>query len=243
MLEIYAAFIFGLLGSLHCLGMCGPIVMAYTIPLTKSKIEKKLFLIVPHLFYNFGRTITYTLLGALAGSIGQQVFEISSLVKAERFAFIIFGIILLIAALLLAKVISVPNFITKKLNTKFAAYQKSIRKFLIMPSWSSKLLLGFLMGFLPCHLIYMMLLESAIVGTASKGALVMLAFGLGTMPMLILAGFFSNFLSSSIRNWGDKLVTTMVFILAIVLLIRGAGYDILTFGHTHCATTSSLHHH
>jgi sulfite exporter TauE/SafE len=89
----------------------------------------------------------------------------------------------------------------------------------------------------------MMLLEAVAFGSASKGALLLFTFGLGTMPMLILTGFFSNFLTNSIRSWGDKLLTVGVFVLAIMLLVRGAGYDVLMFGHTHSSTSTSHSSH
>lgn len=242
-MEYYLAFIFGLFGSLHCLGMCGPIVMAYTVPLTRNNATRKIYLFVPHVLYNTGRIITYSLMGALAGGIGSRLFHLSFLLGIERASFIIIGIILLVVGLILAKVVVIPQKFSQHFNSKLTFLQSSIKQFLGQPTWSSKLLLGFLMGFLPCHLIYAMLLQAVVTGSVQKGALIMFSFGFGTFPALLFTGFFSNILSSTVRKWGDSLLVFGVLTLAVMLLFRGIGYDLFSFCHMNVGDTSCPSHH
>ncbi|MBX7222028.1 MAG: sulfite exporter TauE/SafE family protein [Blastocatellia bacterium] len=236
-MEIYAALIFGFLGSLHCLGMCGPIVLAYSLPLAGTAPTKTGWVRrqAPHALYNLGRITTYTGLGAVAGGVGDQMFRAGNWMGIERWMFIALGIVLFAVGLVLAKVIPMPQAIASNPLSRLPLYQTTVGKLMTSASLSTKYPLGVLMGFLPCHLIYAMLLQAAATGNIRTGALLMLAFGFGTAPALVGMGVLSQFLSTSMRAWGDRLVTSGVFLLALMLLLRGAGYNVMPCHQSHAS--------
>jgi sulfite exporter TauE/SafE len=201
-----SGFLVGILGSLHCLGMCAPISLAVSNPRFLGH----------KLIYNSGRVITYSMLGILAGLFGQvigyggfqQVISISA------------GLVLLIIAFLpgLASKLEANGSISGK---RITWLKKKMGLFLAKPSAKSTLGLGMVNGLLPCGLVYIALAGAALAGSVTGGVIYMAAFGLGTFPMMLLAasigkGFFGKY-GFSLR----KLYPWFVAGLGILFIIRG----------------------
>ena len=161
----------GLLGSFHCLGMCGPITMA--IP---PRSDSKNTIFFDSLFYNFGRILTYGFLGAFAGLIGASI----NLAGYQNYISIATGVILLLIILIPKKLeLSFTNI--SFINKISLAFKKAFGKIIGKKTISSVFALGLLNGFLPCGLVYLALTASIASGSFLNSILFMLAFGMGNI--------------------------------------------------------------
>jgi len=216
MLLLGTAIVFGFLGSLHCLGMCAPLIWA--VPQqekTRTTWWQNRFL------YNTGRALTYAALGAVFGLLGESL----SLAGWQQKISIVTGILILI--FLLSSKGVVPNqFQFKPLQKMIGVVRKKIGLMLQSSGSSAHFKLGLFNGFLPCGLVYMALLASISMGSILGGALYMLVFGLGTFPMMLAAAFFGSQLKTIKPVFFTRLVPTFVAIIAILLIIRGLGLGV-----------------
>jgi sulfite exporter TauE/SafE len=178
-------FLFGLFGGTHCLGMCGGIVSALGMG-TAPHFSL-------HLAYNLGRLLAYALAGFVAGALGAALGAGGMAAAAQtqaRLALMLFANLMLVAAgLYLMGLPRLLAFVEKQGQRLWRRLQPLGRRFLPVRHVGQALPLGFLWGWLPCGLVYGAL--GSALGSASPafGALAMLAFGLGTLPNLLLAGF------------------------------------------------------
>lgn len=196
------AFFTGLLGSLHCIVMCGPLVMS--IPFQGDVW----FSLMQKIIYQFGRILTYSILGFLAGSLG-SLFNILGL---QQFLSLTSGILLVVIAFF--------HFSGKKAgNNKF--YQKIFSPLAsLMGRWMSKpyggLFAGILHGLIPCGMVYMAIAGSLNTGSSLSGSEFMFYFGLGTTPLLLLASVIPVFLR---KFKAPRLLIPIMFLIAGSLLI------------------------
>ncbi len=213
---LYTAFILGLLGSFHCIGMCGPI--AFVLPLDRTSKAKMIFQTT---LYHFGRLLTYTLIGILFGIIGKGLY----LAGFQQRLSILMGIIMILTVVI---PISVFNrfSITKPIYKLIGKVKQQLGLYLNKKSNKSIFLIGFFNGFLPCGLVYMALIGSIATSNAILGASYMFLFGLGTVPMMTLAVFTGNFLKVSLRNKIQKAIPIFVIIIGILFILRGLGLGI-----------------
>ncbi|MBX7172278.1 MAG: sulfite exporter TauE/SafE family protein [Pyrinomonadaceae bacterium] len=216
--EFYLIFVLGLVSSLHCVSMCGPIVLAYSLPLGSRKFSGQL---VAHLAYNFGRIITYTFLGAIAGFLGTTIGFVGQLAGIENIVAIVAGVLMVFAGLLMLDLL--PSKGLQKYNpllytTKFL---KPLGSKITSSNISSKFMLGLILGYLPCGLIYAALLKSMATGSITAGALTMTAFGLGTAFSLLAIGIFSSAFNLKLSGWGSRLASICVLVLGLLLVYRG----------------------
>jgi sulfite exporter TauE/SafE len=212
---ITMAFVMGLLGSFHCLGMCGHIAMA--LPMGHRNNSSRLW---GGAVYNLGRVFTYSFLGLILGLAGD--FLISS--EIQNTVSVGFGVLIGIYLLLPSKT---------KASLKIAPSQsllvrlrKHMAKFLYLENNSSLFGIGMLNGLLPCGMIYLALSSSFLAGSAVKGSLFMLSFGLGTFPTMLAAVFFGSFLNQHIRLKLRRLVPIFLFFMAALLIVRGMNLGI-----------------
>lgn len=217
-LEFYLIFTLGLISSLHCVSMCGPIVLAYSLPLGSSKLPKQF---VAHLAYNAGRIITYTLLGAVAGFLGTTIGFVGQLAGIENIVAIVAGTLMVLAGLLMLDLL--PSKRLQKYNPLLytSKFLKPLGSRLTSSTVGSKFTLGLIFGYLPCGLIYAALLKSMATGEVFAGALTMTAFGLGTAFSLLAIGIFSSAFSIKLSGWGSKLASVCVLVLGLFLVYRG----------------------
>ena len=183
--SIIAVFFVGLLGGVHCLGMCGSIVGIFTAQLPKEGARWPF-----HLAYNSGRIASYTLAGLLVGAIGQTGLLMRDVVPIQHLLFALSSLMLIALGLYLAGIWSMVRHIERVGNGLWQRIQPLTRRLLPVTSPTRALLLGTLWGWLPCGLVYSVLVTALASGHAQSGALIMLAFGLGTLPNLLAIGLF-----------------------------------------------------
>ncbi len=187
-----ALFLVGLLGGVHCVGMCGGIVGALSMggPARWSL----------HLAYNAGRIFSYALAGALVGALGSAGLGLSGQVPV-RLIFYFLANAMLVALGLYLIGLSGALALTERLGqVLWQRIQPLTRRFLPVRSLAQAFPLGLLWGWLPCGLVYSALASALTAGSAQRGALMMLAFGLGTLPNLLLAGIVLARLNEFVRR-------------------------------------------
>lgn len=211
---VLSGLILGFMGSFHCAGMCGPI--AISMPLRGNTIFQKVF---GGLLYNFGRTLTYGLMGAFFGLIGQG-FHMAGFQQGISVAM---GAIMILSVTMpfLFKNIKVGNFdfFTGKIRT-------GIQKLFQKRSFGGLFLIGLLNGLLPCGLVYMAI--AGAIGTANiyYGILFMILFGLGTIPMMLFISLVGNMISITIRNRINKIIPYVVVFVGLIFILRGLSLGI-----------------
>src|SRR3989304_2024375 len=214
--EILAAFVVGLVGSLHCIGMCGPIAIALPVPDSNN-----LSFFTGRILYNLGRVVTYSLLGAVLGLVGSKI----ALAGAQQVVSIVLGVVIIIAVLLPQKYKN--YFAQHPVIQKLAQPLKSNIGVLFQKgTFSAMFLIGILNGFLPCGLVYVALAGAIASGDAISGAAVMILFGLGTVPAMFVASVFGKFINIGIRTKIRKAVPVLAILLAVIFIMRGMNLGI-----------------
>jgi len=215
-MDLITAFTIGLIGSLHCIGMCGPIAVA--IPLHK---QNWLIKISGGLLYNSGRIITYGILGALFGLLGRGI----QLAGLQQWASIGIGIVMILSVVF-------PFLFKEKiqLDKIFTGYAGrligSFRKLFTKSSLGSLLLIGLLNGLLPCGLVYMAIAGAINTNDVMMGVAFMVMFGIGTTPALLIVSLAGNVVSIGFRNKVKKVIPVFIIILGILFILRGMNLGI-----------------
>ena len=216
MYAIYiTALVMGAMGSLHCVGMCGP--LALSLPVTRLTPSGKMF---ATLLYNFGRTTTYAILGAMFGLLGLTF----GLVGLQQTLSIVIGVIILIV-LIWPKNKMVLNS-NSRMQFFFSRVRNKLGLLLKNEKYHSVYLIGVLNGLLPCGLLYIALAAAVATASISKSILFMVFFGLGTIPLMWALSFFGSFINLKSRQQLRKLVPVMFFFMACLLILRGLGLGI-----------------
>ena len=221
--ELSVMFTLGLASSLHCVQMCGPIVLSYTLgsgPAGKTGTVR--YFALGHLAYNAGRITTYTVLGAVAGLVGATMGMLGRLAGAASVAAMVGGGLMILVGLFLLGVIPSSVIGRIRLFQLSSGFLRRVGGLLATPMAGKRFLLGLALGFLPCGLIYAALLRSLATGSAIWGAASMLAFGIGTAGALMALGLFSSAIRWRLNRWGNRLAAASVILMGIVLLWRGA---------------------
>ncbi len=183
-LDWLALFLAGLLGGGHCAGMCGGIVAAFSANLPKG--PRWMY----DLGFNFGRLAGYVAVGAILGGIASFT-ALGQLQVLKSILFILANILLIVLGLYIAGWSLWLTQVEKVGQPLWRAIQPILRRFLPIRSVWHTPLIGFLWGWIPCGLVYTASLAALSTASAFKGGAVMLAFGLGTLPNLLLMGFFA----------------------------------------------------
>ncbi|WP_282050417.1 sulfite exporter TauE/SafE family protein [Maribacter aquivivus] len=213
---LLSALILGLMGSLHCVGMCGPI--AFMLPVDRTNNYKKFGQIF---IYHFGRLMAYGLIGLIFGLLGKGL----SIFGIQQKLSIGIGIIMIVIVLIPYKTFNKYN-LSKPIYKVISKVKNQLGKELKKKSPDTFLTIGFLNGFLPCGLVYMALFGSIAMGDAFKGSLYMMLFGLGTLPLMTAAIYFSNLLKGGIRQKVQKAIPVFVVIIGALFILRGLGLGI-----------------
>ena len=194
-----AAALVGLLGGVHCLAMCGGIVGALTLSL-KSEQQGRAASLPYLLSYNLGRISSYTAAGAIAGGIGVMLAGIVSLQYAQQVLLLLAALFMLAMGLYLGGWWMGLTRIERLGGHAWRHIEPMGRKLLPVRSLKQAFLLGLLWGWLPCGLVYSVLIWATTAGSALNGALLMFSFALGTLPNLLLMGTAANWLSAHTRK-------------------------------------------
>jgi len=217
-------FTLGLVSSLHCVQMCGPIVLSYSIAvesLTKNSGSSSASpLLLNHLAYNGGRILTYSALGAIAGAVGQTMGMLGRLAGLSHALAVISGAAMIIVGIAMMGVIPSSLRANRLLRVPSSLLQRAGR-LLSAPGIDKRFFLGLFLGFLPCGLIYAALLKAMATGSAVAGATTMFAFGLGTMGALVALGVFSSAIRLRLNRWGSQLAAVGIAIMGALLVWRG----------------------
>ncbi|MEM9849184.1 MAG: sulfite exporter TauE/SafE family protein, partial [Bacteroidota bacterium] len=205
----WTALSLGFLGSLHCLGMCAPLMLA--VPMSTTQ---RLGLLWQALQYNLGRVLTYSLLGLIFGLLGKGLF----LASLQQEFSIFLGISLL--GIMLFKINIEYHLLRIPIFERYTQFIKKQLNHLLRHS-NSHLLLGAMNGFLPCGLVYLALAGAVTTNQALHGAIFMALFGLGTIPLMLSAFFIGRKLQVRFRTALSKFSNMAMFALAIFMLYRG----------------------
>ncbi len=211
--NVTGAFLVGLMGAAHCFGMCGGLVGAFSSQLPNPKQGNHLAHQLTYLLsYNLGRILSYTLAGALVGGSSAMLghlFELDSYLLILR---IIAGVMMIATGLYIAK-IWVGIVQIERLGQVLWRYLKPLAQRLVpITSPLQAITAGLIWGWLPCGLVYSTLTWSVAAGSASQGALIMLAFGLGTLPALLSAGVAAKRLANWVQQKTVRLLSGLLLI-------------------------------
>jgi uncharacterized protein len=209
------ALVLGALGSLHCVGMCGP--LALSLPVISEQPATKM---LSTLLYNLGRVVTYTILGAALGLVG-ATFALAGFQQALSIAA---GLIIIFSLLLpRSKWLLEGNSKTQQF---FGVIRNNLGKLFSKKNYQSVFFIGVLNGLLPCGLVYMAIAGAVSTASVLKSSLFMAAFGLGTLPMMWSVAFFGSVINLKTRINIRKAYPYLLFIMACFLIIRGMGLGI-----------------
>ena len=206
----------GLVGSLHCIGMCGPIAVA--LPLGNKGWGYRVF---GGVTYNVGRIISYAVLGAIFGLLGKGI-EIAGLQKWAS---------ILIGAVMVLSVVFPALFKGKiKIEQLFFGYAGKMigkfRKLFAISSIPSLFLIGILNGFLPCGLVYVAIAGAINTNSVYDGILFMILFGLGTLPVMLAIPLLGNMIGQKVRKRFSGILNIFIVILGILFILRGLSLGI-----------------
>ena len=211
-MDLGIAFALGLLGSLHCAAMCGPLMLA--LPVAPGGAGR---FVAGRIIYQLGRVMTYCLLGVVAGLIGKSIF----LAGLQRWLSISLGVAILLGFLVSIK-ISVSAPVVRLVTGLKAAMSAQLRQ----RSFRSLALLGMLNGLLPCGLVYVAMAGAVSRGTMLAGVFYMAFFGLGTLPTMLGISLSGKLFPIALRRKLRGAIPAGVCLLAGLLILRGMALGI-----------------
>jgi sulfite exporter TauE/SafE len=213
---LYTAFIFGLISSLHCIGMCGPIAMM--LPVDRNNPAKKVIQICT---YHLGRLTAYASIGLVFGLLGKGFFMAGFQQKLSIFI----GIAMIFITLVPEQIFAKYNF-SKPVFKLIAKVKTALGSQFKNKTYKSIFTIGLLNGFLPCGMVYVALFGAIAMQSASFGVLYMVLFGLGTVPMMSVVAYLNSFLTLSTRNKIQKVIPYVAVFIGILFILRGLGLGI-----------------
>jgi hypothetical protein len=224
-------FVVGMLGSFHCLGMCGALVFACSLPPGAGSVEpgcnaaRHSFssLLVLQVVFHLGRLTTYALAGALTAAFFNALPLVAIFSEWYTSVTIACGALLVIFALVMGRFLPVPGMADRMLSVPLSAMVSWAPSLIRSPMLSRRYVLGVLTGLLPCCLSWSMVVTVAPAGDVFQGVATMLWFGLGTVPALLAAALFGFAVSVKARQAIEKLAALAVGGMGIALVLRGFG--------------------
>ena len=203
--SLFTALLAGLLGGVHCVGMCGGIVAAFSFRADGTQPPFRL-----HLAYNLGRIFSYAMFGALAGALGASL-KLATFLPAQTLLYVLAQVVMILLGLYLAGLNRWVLVFERAGGALWRVMQPLFRRLLPVRSLPQALLAGMAWGWLPCGLVYSVLVSALAAGSATSGAALMLAFGLGTLPNLLGMGLFARQLQPFMqRLWVRRAAGLMV---------------------------------
>lgn len=213
MAQWIAPFLLGLLGSAHCIGMCGGFAAA--IGATRQPLWPAL---ARQLVYSAGRVFTYAFLGAVGGFIGIYLSQYgTTLVSAQRVFSMLAGLIMILVGASVLGLFRLGWFRSIGLSELAAPM---FARFLNTRGWGGFFLAGLANGFLPCGLVYAILATAVAAQDMGKGAIIMVAFGTGTIPAMVAIGCGAMLLGRAVRERIFKVAACLVLAMGVVTIAR-----------------------
>lgn len=213
---LYSAFILGLISSLHCIGMCGPIAMM--LPVDHQNEAKKVTQIIT---YHLGRLTAYTTIGLIFGLVGRGFF----LAGLQQNMSIFIGVAMIIVVLIPEKIFAKYNF-SKPVYRVISKVKSNLGSQFKNRSYKSLFTIGLLNGFLPCGMVYVALFGAIAMQSAGSGVLYMLLFGVGTMPLMTVVIYIRSVIKLPFRDKIQKAIPYITVIIGILFILRGLGLGI-----------------
>lgn len=206
----------GLLGSLHCVVMCGPIVLA--LPVHQFNTTKKTLAI---LLYHFGRIGVYVLLGIIFGTLGKGLF----IAGLQQNVSIVLGVLLIVGVLFFNEK-RLQNLVMSPTSAGYLKFKSTFGNFIRKKTLASFIVMGVLNGLLPCAMIYMALFGATATQGSLYGGLFMFWYGLGTIPLLTFLIWLGNWVTTNFKNKFKKVLPFFLIVTGCLLIIRGLNLDI-----------------
>ncbi|MCX6268608.1 MAG: sulfite exporter TauE/SafE family protein [Bacteroidetes bacterium] len=214
-MDFLQPLIIGLLGSFHCMGMCGPI--ALSLPLKERSWGTR---IISGVLYNLGRVLTYVFLGLIFGlmGLGIHIWGIQQWVSIGVGALMILSVAF--------PILFHGSKLTGGIDNLFSGFKKYFGRFFGFRTYLSIWIIGLLNGLLPCGLVYIALAGALVSSSPFNGALYMMIFGLGTIPALLALSMLGNVISMAFRRRMQQLIPFMIILIGILFVLRGMNLGI-----------------
>ena len=212
---IAMGFTTGLLGAGHCVGMCGGLVGALSLSATGRRGGWSF-----HLLYNAGRLVTYTLIGAMVGWLGSALAYTDRFHTITRTLLVASDLFIILLGFGTAGLFTGLNLARLDFPGPLRAMTKAVQRLRQLPPALAALPLGLLFGFLPCGYLYAVAITAAQSADVTTGALMLLAFGIGTVPALLLFGTATQWLGTRARLWMLRFAGLLVAGMGAVNLLR-----------------------
>jgi sulfite exporter TauE/SafE len=219
-LDLIPLFLLGLLGTGHCIGMCGPLVVAF--PGRTGRYT-------PHFFYHLGRIVTYSGIGAVMGGIGSGLAMVSSVTGSDHLQLvarvqIVLSVLsagfLLYFGLCQLGFFKQPQWMRLATPEKIPGYRRIIRLAFVNQGAAEMLFTGLLMGFLPCGLSFAAFSRALAAGGFLHGLLLLSAFGIGTLPGLLLIGTGASALARRYQRHSDIIAGLLMIAMGLSLGLK-----------------------
>lgn len=213
---LYTAIIFGLISSLHCIGMCGPIAMM--LPVDHKNPSKKALQV---LIYHMGRLTSYGILGLAFGLLGRGFY----MAGIQQQLSIAVGVGMIVLAVVPEKILANYNF-SKPVYRLIAKIKSSLGAQFKRKTPDALFTIGLFNGLLPCGLVYAALFGAIAMQNVSMGIAYMILYGFGTIPMMSAVVYVSSLLSMPFRSQLQKAVPIVTVVIGVLFVLRGMGLDI-----------------
>jgi sulfite exporter TauE/SafE len=219
-IDLYAMFMLGILGTGHCIGMCGPLIFAF--PARTAKFS-------PHVFYHLGRTLTYVAMGGMMGAVGVALAKIASATGSDPQAWIariqiglrlLAALFLIIFGLSRLGVLAEPGWLAAASPNKIPGFRKVLKSAALQTGQAEMFILGLMLGLLPCGLSYGAFARALPTGSIFNGALLVLAFAIGTIPGLLLLGTGASKIFQRYRKQSDILAGLLMLYMGVKLSVK-----------------------
>lgn len=212
-------FLIGLFGSMHCIGMCGGFVAMYS--LKKPAIQPAL---PHHVLYNVGRITTYSVLGGILGYIGSFTTYLGHYRLIPGITLLAAGALMVLMGMNIAGILGKRMLVEDSMIMSGSLFRRTLRNILAMESVWGTFLLGLLLGFLPCGLLYPIFIQAAVSGGLSSGMLTMTVFGLGTVPVMMSFGLLVSKLRPHFKLALYRIAAVLIILLGIQIFLRGMAF-------------------
>lgn len=213
---LYTALLLGIISSLHCVGMCGPIAMM--LPVDRTNPSRKALQI---LVYHLGRLTAYGLLGLVFGLLGRGFY----LAGMQQHLSITVGVLMIVVAVVPEKVLARYNF-SKPVYKVIAAIKSHLGQQFKRKSVDALFTIGLLNGFLPCGMVYAALFGALAMPNLMSSMSYMFLYGIGTVPLLSAVVYASQWISVPVRQRIQKLIPVVAVCIGLLFIVRGLGLGI-----------------
>lgn len=214
-----SAFLVGLVGGVHCLGMCGGIVSSLSLGLSKE--QKGSSLLSYQLAYNIGRISSYVLAGAIMGGIGMIVLQWMPLYVTQRVLYALAGLMMILLGLYISGWWMALNHVEQAGKHFWKLLEPIAKRLLPINTTLQAFKVGLVWGWIPCGLVYSMLIQAVSSGSAINGGAIMLAFALGTLPNLLMMGFLAGAAARMLHSrWFKQVAGVMIIGFGVWTLLK-----------------------